>query len=349
MSLWPGIPQIDFSTASSGTLVQEMAGVIDSTGIASNFTGLVSTPNAPFNSQFQQAMTDAQGMVINGMSGLPPNFQINGATPSFAPADNEGLTSKIKVRLVPVNKQSLNSNDGIILDVTPVITESRQASWDSISVTHHPGEILAYKTTTSRTWDISAIKLISRTPDEARNNLILLNKIRSWVMPYYGYGTEKSQKNKLGAPPTILTFSAYGSPNIGPVPVVLLSYNFSYPNDVDYIPCSELANSGEEVIVKGGTPFPIISELTLNLKESYSPREFSSFDIIAYKNGDMENAYNVFTNGPGEATPKTTTTGTETPRAEPESSNIQESISSTPLPIEVAAPSLLDLETGINW
>ena len=98
-------------------------------------------------------------------------------------------------------------------------------------------------------------------------------------MPYYGAGTEALAPEKLGAPPPVLKFSGYGARNISPIPVVLESYDTSWPNDVDYIPTHD------------GTPFPVIMEINLNLKEAYSPGEYSKFDLYAYKTGDLTTAY----------------------------------------------------------
>ncbi len=135
-----------------------------------------------------------------------------------------------------------------------------------------------YEKTSNRSWSVSA-RLVSRTQGEASLNQYYLNVIRGWLMPYYGSGTESLASDKLGAPPPVLKFSGYGPRNISPIPVVLESYDTSWPNDVDYIPTYD------------GTPFPVIMEINLNLKEAFSPGEFSKFDLYAYKTGDLSTAY----------------------------------------------------------
>jgi hypothetical protein len=347
MSLWPNIPLVDFSLATDALKIKESFDKIVSTGKTPLFNGMISGPPTLQPNQALKQILGVQNVeFVNNMFRLGPGFQISGNQSSSIPIDNEGLTRSIRVKLVPVNSQGSDA-DGVTFFASPTIGESRQASWDSVPVTHHPGEILAYKTTSSRSWEISSAKLISRTPKEATSNLVILNKIRSWVMPYYGYGTEKSQKNKLGAPPPILIFSGYGDANIGPVPVVLLSYNFNYSSDMEMIQCEQLLNDNGEILIKAGTPFPIISEISLTLKESYSPREFSSFDIVAYKMGDMKNAYNVSTNGPNISTPKTTSIGTNVSRSESRNDNQATSPYYNPLPGEIQA-NILDLNTYSN-
>lgn len=161
---------------------------------------------------------------------------------------------------------------------SPRISENRSASYHEISITHHPGSILKYEKTSNRAWSVAA-RLISRNQSEATQNQRILNTIRGWVMPYYGSGTEAQAPNKLGAPPPVLKFSGYGERNIPSIPVVLENYDTSWPNDIDYIPTLD------------GIPFPVIMEITISLKESYSPNEFSKFDLFAYKTGDLSAAY----------------------------------------------------------
>lgn len=198
------------------------------------------------------------------------NQSAKGNTPSGSAREN--------IDAIIVTLQSTVSNDVIKLSVSPRISESRQASYSEQNITHHPGAILKYDKTNSRVWQIGA-KLVSRTPEEASQNQLYLNIIRSWVMPYYGTGTAADAPALLGAPPPILKMSGYGVKNISPIPVVLESYSTNWPNDVDYIPTLE------------GDPFPVIMEIDLALKESYSPAEYSKFNLFAYKSGNLANAF----------------------------------------------------------
>jgi len=174
----------------------------------------------------------------------------------------------------------------IIFEVMPTISEDGGASYESFTPVHHPGEILKYTGSTARSWQISA-QLISRNITEASNNLEMLNIIRSWRMPYYGAGTEENQPELLGAPPPILTLTAYGGRVIGPVKCVMESYSTSWPNDVDYLPAIDYSSQdGTE-----SRPFPVILSININLKESWSPKEFSGFSMFDYQIGNMPAAF----------------------------------------------------------
>lgn len=227
---------------------------------------------------------------------------------------------------VPKFKVSLRSTTGkflVVFDVTPTISESRAISYDNLSVTHMPGSILVYKNTDSRAFSLTNVKLISRTPTEARKNLIRLNILKAWGLPYFGTGgkqqADKMQTNSgngqanqqyndlnqqlasakasflsfLGAPPDVLYLSAYAGTgadstfegNINSVPVVMTNLDFSYPSDVDYIPVGGTGGQAQDNFV--GTPFPAIMELSIQLKEIHSAREYQNFSLDDYRRGDL--------------------------------------------------------------
>jgi len=178
-----------------------------------------------------------------------------------------------------VELKSLVSGDVVYFKVMPTISEERGAMYDEVTPAHHPGSMMKYNHTASRGWSIGSIKLISRTIEEATESQRIVNILRSWLMPYYGYGTEAENRNMLGAPPDILVLNAYGDRNIGNISVVLTQLNIDWPNDVDYLHTSD------------GQAFPVIMNISISLKEAWSPREFSGFSLGAYKKGDMKGAY----------------------------------------------------------
>jgi hypothetical protein len=179
-------------------------------------------------------------------------------------------TAQLKVKLSASNALG-TQEDTIVLTVMPTIQEGQSAEYVEFNPVHHPGSILKYRKTSGRSWTVSG-KLISRTREEAEQNLRYLNIIRSWVMPQYGSRTVTAT---LGAPPPIITLEAFGPRMIGPVKCVLENFGWTFPNDVDYIPT--FANE----------PFPVILDISLNLKESWAPSEFSSFNLAAYRQGNL--------------------------------------------------------------
>ena len=252
----------NFSLASMSTKIGEGASkMLGSFGSLMGFKNVApNLPTADLATLLQQ-----QGIGIGAGQTLSDNTEL--AAPR---SDNSDVV---------VILQSTISPEYVRLNASPRISENRSAQYSEVNLIHHPGSILKYERTSSRSWGITA-KLVSRNQQEASENQAILNTIRGWVMPYYGEGTEKNDPDKLGAPPPVLMFSGYGEKNIGKIPVVLESYSNDWPNDVDYIPTLT------------GDPFPVVMDVTLNLKECYSPAEYSNFNLFAYKSGMLSQAFN---------------------------------------------------------
>lgn len=193
------------------------------------------------------------------------------------------LIPPTKEMKVTISQEPNHGVSPVVFDVMPTISEDGGATYDSFTPVHHPGEILKYTGSSARSWQVSA-QLICRNTSEATRNLETLNTIRAWRMPFYGQGTEETSAELLGAPPPILTLSAYGSLVIGPVKCVMESYSVSWPNDVDYLPAIDS-------VTKESKPFPVILSININLKESWAPREFSEFSLKEYQRGDMKAAF----------------------------------------------------------
>jgi hypothetical protein len=208
-----------------------------------------------------------------------------GAIPaSVTPMGDESKTMGFKVKLTAEPYLGDGEFGQVIFESMPTLTENRSVNYSSFTPTQHPGEILKYSGTNSGTWGLS-VKLISRTPGEATDNQRKINILRSWLKPFFGEGTANNAVTKqyLGAPPPIVTLSAYGAKNVGPTKCVIETFNWEWPNDCDYINTID------------GEPFPVIGNLTLNMKESWSPAEYSSFDLMAYRRGDMRQAFSRMT------------------------------------------------------
>jgi len=157
--------------------------------------------------------------------------------------DNSG-DSNGKVKLISAS----NTNRKVTFRATPQVTENRNVNYNALEPLHAPGQIQVYKNTSSRTFSISDLKLISRTTKEADANLKTLWILRAWCMPRFGnsstlstaqafsrearaegfplaeYTGEETNRASyeraffgtelLGAPPEVLLLSAY-SQNIG--------------------------------------------------------------------------------------------------------------------------------------
>jgi hypothetical protein len=265
----------DYTKAAASKLGDELAGKMNLSGLGDKFKNL-STKETLDTVGGMRAIRNVDNGLIAGIMG--PAEEKGGVPSNLIQQDEIDRTSKFKVS---ISQQPTNdSYSEVIFDVMPTINEGRTASYDAFAPLHAAGEILRFKNTANRTWSISA-KLISRTISEATINMIRLNTIRGWTMPYYGQGTAMNPNTSeyLGAPPPILTLKAYGDRMIGPVKCVLESYSWEFPNDVDYI-----QTAYQE-------PFPVILSVSLQLKEAWSPAELSNFDIMQYRSGNLPATY----------------------------------------------------------
>lgn len=259
-----------------------------------------------------------------------------------------------KVRLVSaLNNIATGDNrfrtQQVIFINTPQFSESGGVDYTPVMPIHMPGAIQVYKNTQARNFSISH-KFISRTQQEASDNMESVQLLRSWRFPFFGIGSStltESQSDKrqqltgditaaerrlrglrqeaaaaaaaqsqgaafigglstdqaarvnalrarrsstgfelLGAPPEVLYLYAYSSPDtdrsrlqnihLNKIPVVLTSLSITYPDDVDYIPNND------------NQPCPVRWDVSLDLVETHSPREFERFSLLKYKTGQLD-------------------------------------------------------------
>ena len=265
----------NFVSPSSATKETEALSKLASQGSMPDFSSVSRGITLGTDSLGVTTAKDAAGNIVGSVTNPQANLPAN-----LAPTGDDNTTQQLKVTLTQEPAYADVKNQ-VVLDVMPTISESKSATYQPFNPNQHPGEILKYTGSQSRSWSIEA-KLISRDISEADDNLDTVNLIRSWVLPFYGEGTAEDSNTReyLGAPPPIITLSAYGPQMIGPVKCVVENYHVTWPNDVDYIPTSS------------GAPFPVIVTVSISLKESWSPAEYSSFDLLSYRFGSMTNAFN---------------------------------------------------------
>ena len=296
----------NYSKATTSSLTSELSSKLSSQGTASSFSNISS----------QVSLSEVNGKIISKVVGTNETLitlgdvQLDSIPAGTVPSGDDDLTPTQKVI---ISSEPVLSDFGstIIFDAMPSIDENRSANYRGFTPIQHPGEILKYEGTSARTFSVN-VKLFSRTVTEATENLKKINIIRSWVMPFYGQGTADDSATAafLGAPPPVLTLSAYGYQMIGPVKCVLESYQWTWPNDVDWI--HTYSENGDVV------PFPVIITLSLSLKETWSPREFSNFNLAAYRYGDLNEAFGGATNS------NSSSSGFNTPGIRPENIDTSE-------------------------
>lgn len=244
-----------------------------------------------------------------------------------------GIENNFKVRLIPVASLK-NSADlsgirasQVSFDVTPGFSESRSAEYTPVVPIHMPGAVQVYKNTNSRSFEISAM-LISRNIEDALKNMSDLQKLRGWMMPYFGKSSTltnaqdqaRSMGSKVdasndqasnrikyegvqlrGAPPDVLFLYAYSTGQNDTRPHIDGDASRVNINRVPVVMTNLNITYPDDVDYipvydrsKGNPtsyaePFPKKMTITVSLVETHSPREYERFNLGDYKLGNLTN------------------------------------------------------------
>ena len=304
------------SAAATATFGSSMAGMTQAGALTPSFNSLY-TPYGTENSDLNPlSVSTVNGPVgldslpaasAFGSSGvLPPDVQQAQAAStqqSISAAQANQATIAAQAQNDTSYLVSLTDTEGFVLTflVMPQIVENRSVGYDAVAPAQFPGAFQKYKGTESVTWNLT-FTLISRTSDEATQNLIYINRLRGWTMPFYGQNTKNDPRNpfstKLGAPPPVLMLSGFRKGIVGPTPVVIVQAAWDWPKDVDWIPAVDITatgvtNNGMSAagISPKNIPFPTVINGTLNLVESFSTQQFNQFSLGDYRLGRMIGAY----------------------------------------------------------
>jgi len=112
-----------------------------------------------------------------------------------------------KVRLVSAQNRYSTVN----FRASPTVTENRNVNYNALEPLHAPGQIQVYKNTSSRSFSISDLKLISRTQKEADDNMKILWQLRAWTMPRFGNSStlDKRERSNRADPVNAPDISQY--------------------------------------------------------------------------------------------------------------------------------------------
>jgi hypothetical protein len=236
------------------------------------------------------------------------------------------ITQHFQVKLEPQYRGDGSFNlSSVVFNTTPEVTENRNINYKTLEPVHAPGTVLAYNNTSTRTFSVSNIKLISRTSDEATINLRKVNLLRSWGMPHFGQSPERNvtertnivavqpeQNNNettaanLRSTRSLQRFDASRSAGsalqldkraLGAPPAILLLSAYSSPTkrgNIYKVPVViqnltiPYPSDVDYIPTNNGTPFPTIMSVELQLAEVHSPLEYERFNLQQFKEGILE-------------------------------------------------------------
>jgi hypothetical protein len=124
----------------------------------------------------------------------------------------------------------LQATNGVLFPYTPQVSVTYAANYDPTELVHSNYKIYQYKG--------SSVDQISITCDftaqdtfEANYLLAVIHFFRSATKMFYG----KDKKPNIGSPPPLCYLNGMGAFQFNNHPLVITSFNYSLPNDVDYI------------------------------------------------------------------------------------------------------------------
>jgi len=130
-----------------------------------------------------------------------------------------------------------SGTDGVIFPYTPSITTTYSANYEQYDLVHSNYRGLFYKN--SRVGDIQIRGIFTaQNTTEANYLLAVIHFFRSATKMFYG------QDPQRGTPPPICLLNGFGGYQFSDHPVVISSFNYTLPNDVDYIRTTNPNNFG---------------------------------------------------------------------------------------------------------
>jgi hypothetical protein len=124
----------------------------------------------------------------------------------------------------------LKATDGIIFPYTPAISVSYNASYDATELTHSNYKMYQYKASSVDNINISC-DFTAQDTQEANYLLATIHFLRSVTKMFYGLDNAPP----AGTPPPLLYLTGLGAFQFDRHPLAITNFNYTLPNEVDYI------------------------------------------------------------------------------------------------------------------
>ena len=162
---------------------------------------------------------------------------------------------------------------GVLFPYTPTIQVNHRASYEMMHLVHTNYSTPAYQYSSIESITLQAL-FTANYRAEAEYIIAMLHFFRSATKMFYG------QDQLAGTPPPILFLDGYGPWTFDHIPIVITSFDYTLPNDVDYISCTVL---GERQKV------PTTLNVSLNMVPTYSRNKISNeFGLTKYSQGQLK-------------------------------------------------------------
>ena len=133
----------------------------------------------------------------------------------------------------------LKATNGVIFPYTPTIAVSYAATYDAASITHSNYKIFQYSGSSIDTVNVTGTFTCQDT-FEAQYLLATIHFFRSMTKMFYG--NDNDPRN--GTPPPLCYISGMGTYQFCQHPLAITAFNYTLPDDVDYIRTTLSAAAG---------------------------------------------------------------------------------------------------------
>jgi hypothetical protein len=228
-----------------------------------------------------------------GGSGIPPGATSQGLLQPTSGSSNTAFEDDTEDRVIIYDQSGyfigaspimapLEDLGGVLFPYTPTISVGHKASYEMQSLVHTNYVTPMYQHSQVDNISING-QFTANYPAEAEYLIAMMHFFRSVTKMFYG------TDSLAGTPPPVLFLDAYGPFTFDHIPVVITGFDYSMPNDVDYISC-RIGGKKQRV--------PTSLSITVNCLPVYSRNRISNqFGltkfaagslIVGYKNGGAD-------------------------------------------------------------
>jgi hypothetical protein len=187
--------------------------------------------------------------------------------------DNTGLFINQSDILAP-----LQQIGGVLFPYTPAIQFAHKANYEIQHLVHTNYGVPQYSYSSVDNIGLTA-DFTANTPAEAEYIVAVIHFFRSVTKMFYG------QDQAAGTPPPVLYLNGHGPFLMDLIPVVVSSFDYSLPTDVDYISCS-VAGEKQRVPTQMSVQVSMIPTYSRNnISNNFGLTEFSNGGLIVGSNG----------------------------------------------------------------
>ena len=135
----------------------------------------------------------------------------------------------------------LATTNGVVFPYTPTVTTSYQAKYNTYDLVHSNYRGVFYQNSSVSEISVKGV-FTAQDTKEAEYVLAVIHFFRSVTKMFYG------QDKQRGAPPPLVYLTGLGDYQFNAHPAVVTNFEYSLPNDVDYIRSNNPNNFGTDLL-----------------------------------------------------------------------------------------------------